>query len=276
MEKALRSIIGISLVCVMAVIIAVAGIVGISAIIDSSESSNEIYTQSLADIGMILEYTQQLKSDMYDLVLSSGDTAAYQSAAANIEDRRKAFEEYLDIYSANIVNPETRMLFDEAANVYYNGYLPALMELMSRVSVGEDYNSLTGLVEAAKGSVNLMAVNYTECLLFTADAAREAGDANRNTAATVAVIIIILLVIEIVLSVIFIIAAKTGRHSQRQGSGAAYPLVNGKFPVYAMYPADPSNPVTPPNATHIMYPVIYPADPPRSGESRYYGGPDIK
>lgn len=276
MERAIRSIIGICLVCVMAVIIAVAGIIGIAAIIDSSESSNEIYTQSLADIGMILEYTQLLKSDMYDLVLSSGDTAAYQSAAANIEDRRKVFEEYLDLYSRNIVNLETRMLFDEAANAYYNGYLPALMELMSRVSVGEDYNSLTGLVEAAKDSANLMAANYTECLHFTSDAARAAGDANRNTATTVSTIIIILLVMEIILSVIFIIAAITGRCSQKSGSGAAYPMVNGKFPVYAMYPADPSNPVTPPNATHIMYPVIYPADPPSSDESRYYGDPDLK
>lgn len=262
MERSIRSVLGICIACVMTVIIGIASIVGISSVNDSYSDAYNHYRESLDSMAKIQEYIQRFNAIPYMALEAEGEEThkSIPVLQENI-DRINDFELYLYSFDASIVNPEVRALFDEVKAVYNNEYMPALLQMQERAHTGVEIEYLRELVDPMENALNKMADNCAVCMEIVSYTAEEAGYSGEATARTIILVIVSLIVIEIILSVIFIVLSITVRRFQGAGSSNAYPKINGKFPVYAMYPADPSNPVTPPNATHIMYPIIYPFDP---------------
>jgi len=191
-------------VIVLSILIGALGIIGMRQIDVAMDDMYRKQTLPLADVANAIEYVEGLRVEMRDAVIYSGDTEQLGVIKADVQTRKDSLNEYMNLFGETIDASETeiRLLFDEAARVLNNEFLPALSSIITAAENGASEAELKAAMEATRLASDKARDNLMECMRLSISSAESANQASTDRYLILLTVIVVALAVAVVVSII--------------------------------------------------------------------------
>ncbi len=181
----------------MALIIVIIAAVGIFGMANISAMDTKLYeeqTEPLEHLINAIESLYQIRVDTRDAIINAGDTKKVQESENSFLRGRETFLTESASYRQTIPTQDSLKLFDEAADIFTDAYVPVIQEMFVLVKEGKPVEANAVMTTATDDIMKLFG-NYGLLVDNRMASAEETSDTNNSTATTLIIVLIIVGVI---------------------------------------------------------------------------------
>ena len=199
MKISKKLITGFLVVSIIATIIGLVGIFGMYAINDADTKLYEQQTAPLADFSYLTDSINEMRIQLREAIINSGNTAAIQAAEESFNSHLEIYRSNAEKYRVTIHSTESKKLFSEAEQLFDSDFLTLSNEIFRLSKLGDSDSAYKALLNDS--SNEKMFSNFDQCLKNRVADGKETSDSNSSLSRTLILLLLIVMVLGLAASI---------------------------------------------------------------------------
>ena len=202
-KVSVKLMVSFAIITVLAIVIGIVGIIGMSQINSKLVSMYETQTKPLPEAGKALEYLQRLRVQLRNVVFETGNPEAIAKIEGDIKEREDKFIEHMVEYEKTIVAERAKTLWAEAMDEFKKDLMPGINAIVEGAKRGEEQSDLRAMMSVTGAAADSIVEKVDELMSIKIQLAATANSDAKALSNFLLTLIVVVLLVSIAIAAFF-------------------------------------------------------------------------